>query len=140
MDEKTNASEVQPEIQTVAEENAAENQSAPANEQQNTVNDKSSKPKKKKRQPLGFGSTMLASALGFIIAIVVINVLVMAIGLAMIFAVSSADTSTMPVGDNIVVKIDLTKAIVEQPLSEMESLFSNGDNVVSLQTPKTMLK
>ena len=134
MDEKTNASEVQPEIQTVAEENAAENQSAPANEQQNTTNDKPSKPKKKKRQPLGLGSTMLASALGFIIAIVVINVLVMAIGLAMIFAVSSADTSTMPVGDNIVVKIDLTKAIVEQPLSEMESLFSNGDNVVSLQT------
>lgn len=133
MDEKTNPSEVQPENQTVAPENNTENTSTASTEQPTPKPSKTIKSKTKKSQPLSFGSTMMASALGFIIAIVIINAIVLILGIGLIAAMSSAKPSTPIMGNEIVLKIDLTKQLVEQPLNEVESIFSNGESI-SLHT------
>lgn len=113
----------------VATEGTAPEQEVNANvqstegQQQPTAETK--KKGKKKRQPMGFGKTMLASALGFIIAIMIINVLASLVFFGLVAGVIAASQEAPVTGSNLIVRVDLTKEIAEQSPTELQGLMSN---------------
>ncbi|MBR1516833.1 MAG: S49 family peptidase, partial [Bacteroidales bacterium] len=114
------------------EDNAGNVQSvvAPAESQSATSQSpapQSPSPKARKRKPLTFGATMLASALGFILSIVVVNAICILLGIIFIMAVMAGQKTTTTIDNNIAVKVDLSHPLVEQPVSELESIFSNTE-------------
>lgn len=87
----------------------------------------SSSSKKQDTKPMGFGKTMLASALGMIIAMQamsLISFIVLAVSLAS--ALSSASDDQMPVtGSNLAIEVDLTQPIFERKPNEVSALFGD---------------
>ncbi len=84
---------------------------------------------KKENKPLGFGKTMLASAVGVIIAFAVVNLITSLIFMALIASAvkSTSETASTPiVGDNLAVELDLTQPVTERTPSEFMTLFSQG--------------
>lgn len=84
---------------------------------------------KKENKPLGFGKTMLASAVGVIIAFAVVNLITSLIFMALIASAvkSASETASTPiVGDNLAVEIDLTQTVTERTPSELMTFFSQG--------------
>lgn len=84
---------------------------------------------KKENKPLGFGKTMLASAVGVIIAFAVVNLITSLIFMVLIASAvkSTSETASTPiVGDNLAVELDLTQPVTERTPSEFMTLFSQG--------------
>lgn len=77
------------------------------------------------KQPLGFGKTMLASALGVIIASAILSIIgfFLMVGMLASAIASSSDTSVPVVGDHIFLKIDLSKSYQERTPDNFSSLF-----------------
>lgn len=92
----------------------------------------------KEQKPLSFGKTMLASAVGMVIAFVVLNVaaLVVCLGM-MVSALSSGLENGTPItGNNLAVELDLTQAISERKPNELTTLFGKkeGTSIEQLLT------
>ena len=81
----------------------------------------------KEQKAMGFGKTMLASAVGCIIAFAAINLLTFLLCIGILAsAVSKTESATVVTGSNLAVELDLTQAISERTPSELASLL--GDN------------
>lgn len=88
------------------------------------------------KEPLGFGKTMLASAVGVAIAFVALNVIGFIMGIAFLAAaMSSASGSSTPItGDHIAIEMDLTVPIYERSPSEFMTIVgsSKGTSIEQL--------
>lgn len=88
------------------------------------------------KEPLGFGKTMLASAVGVAIAFVALNVIGFIMGIAFLAAaMSSASGSNTPItGDHIAIEMDLTVPIYERTPSEFMTIVgsSKGTSIEQL--------
>lgn len=93
---------------------------------------------KKEQKPLSFGKTMLASAVGMIIAFVALNVTAMLICIGMMATMlsSSMENSTPISGSNLAVELDLTQTVSERKPNELASLFgeNGGTSIEQLLT------
>ena len=93
---------------------------------------------KKEQKPLGFGKTMLASAVGMMIAFVALNVIAMlfCIGMMATMLSSSMEDSTPISGSNLAVELDLTQTVSERKPNELASLFgeNGGTSIEQLLT------
>lgn len=93
---------------------------------------------KKEQKPLSFGKTMLASAVGMIIAFVALNVITMLICIGMMATMlsSSMENSTPISGSNLAVELDLTQTVGERKPNELASLFgeNGGTSIEQLLT------
>ncbi len=89
------------------------------------------------QKPLGFGKTMLASAVGMIIAFVALNVISLIICLGMMASLlSSTDSGTPITGSDLALEMDLTQTVSERKPSELTSLFNEngGTSIEQLLT------
>ena len=78
-------------------------------------------------KPMGFGKTMLASAVGFIIGTTVLSVLsfLLCMG-ALVSALKSANSDSRPiVAKNFVVELNISGSITEAKPNELATLFSD---------------
>ncbi len=93
---------------------------------------------KKEQKPLSFGKTMLASAVGMMIAFVALNVITMLICIGMMATMlsSSMENSTPISGSNLAVELDLTQYVGERKPNELASLFgeNGGTSIEQLLT------
>ncbi len=82
----------------------------------------------KNKEPLGFGKTMLASAVGFIIGTVVLSVIsFLFFAITMVSLLSSASSDTTPiVGKSFAVELNLTGAVSEAQPNELMALLGNN--------------
>ena len=87
-----------------------------------TTNNHSKEPK-----PLGFGKTMLASAVGFIIGIMALNIIsfIFIIGMLASALSSSMDDSTPITGNQLAVELNVSGAVSEAEPNELMALFGN---------------
>ena len=85
-----------------------------------------SETKKEKKNPT-FGKIMLASGVGTLIVLTIIGLFKLFILFGIIGSVSS--DSAPAVADNSFLRIDLTKPVNERSSSDLESIFSDGNNV-----------
>lgn len=77
-------------------------------------------------KPMGFGKTLLASTLGFIIGSVVLSIITFIITLAALFsALSSVDDSKPISGTKLAVELNLTGSVSETSRNELMSFFEN---------------
>ncbi len=90
-----------------------------------TQNPKTGRPQK---EPMGFGKTMLASAVGFIIGTVVLSVVSFLIfAMMMVSLLSTASSESVPItGKSFAVELNLTGAVTEAQPNELMALL--GDN------------
>jgi len=92
----------------------------------------------KEQKPLSFGKTMLASAIGMIIAFVALNVITMIICLGMMASMLSSgmENGTPLTGDRLAVELDLTQAVYERKPNELMSIFgeNGGTSIEQLLT------
>lgn len=91
----------------------------------------------KDQKPLSFGKTMLASAIGMIIAFVALNIITMIICLGMMASMLSNTESGTPItGSNLAVELDLTQAVSERKPNELMALFGDkgGTSIEQLLT------
>lgn len=81
----------------------------------------------KEQKPLGFGKTMLASAVGVIIAFAVTNILTMILFVGILASSMSkaTETHTPITGSNLAVELDLTNMVTERTPNEFQTLFGN---------------
>lgn len=88
-------------------------------------------PEARKKEPMGFGKTMLASAVGFIIGTVVLSVLSFFLFAAvMVSALSTASSDSTPiVGKSFAVELNITGDVSEGKPNELISLM--GDNTTT---------
>lgn len=88
----------------------------------------------RERKPLGFGGTMLASALGVIIAGAVGCIIMIIFTLAMVVGIAAASSNNgdVDVEDGTFLKIDLQKIAGERAPSQRAQLFSNKGAINSL--------
>ena len=78
------------------------------------------------QKPMGFGKTLLASTLGFIIGSVVLSIITFIITLAALFsALSSVDDSKPISGTKLAVELNLTGSVSETSRNELMSFFEN---------------
>jgi len=84
---------------------------------------------KKTQKPLGFGKTMLASAVGVVIAFAVINIVTFIACICfLVSALAGFDSESGTIdGDNLAVKIDLTLPVSECAPGELTTLISQTD-------------
>ena len=74
---------------------------------------------------MGFGKTMLAAAVGCLIAYFVINLISILLLFAVIGSLGSASEGTAVVKDGTFLKVDLSKAVNECAPGELESAFAD---------------
>ncbi len=88
-------------------------------------------PEARKKEPMGFGKTMLASAVGFIIGTVVLSVLSFFLFAAvMVSTLSTASSDSTPiVGKSFAVELNITGDVSEGKPNELISLM--GDNTTT---------
>ena len=79
-------------------------------------------------KPLGFGKTMLASAVGFIIATVALSIISFIFTMIMLVSVinSSTQSSTPITGSDLAVELDITGVVAEAEPNEIMTLFSDN--------------
>lgn len=93
------------------------------------INSQNSTPTCRQREPLSFGKTMLASAVGMIIASAVLGLFSFIISVIMIVSMIGSMSSGMDSDSNVVVKsntflhIDLTRQVQEASPGALETLF-----------------
>ena len=94
--------------------------------------------KNTEQKPLGFGQTMLASAVGVVIAFAVLNIIafIICMGLLVSALSSSMEQSTPITGSNLAVELDLTQTVSERKLGGITSLFGEkrGTSIEQLLT------
>lgn len=97
---------------------------------------------KKQKEPMGFGRTMLASAVGMIIGFVVINIIGFILMMCiMAAAIASTGNQAVPIsGNNIWLKIDLSKNIVEHKSNNVFVLFGEDETVALNEVLKAIEK
>jgi len=84
----------------------------------------------KTTKPLGFGKTMLASALGFIIGTVALSILTFIFSIiALVSAISSMDSSKPLTGKDFALELNITGVVTEAAPNEIMTLF--GDRATS---------
>lgn len=95
--------------------------------QPNVWEDKKTVSWQSKKEPLSFGKTMLASAVGFIIGTVVLSVIsFIFFAIMMVSMLSSTSSDSTPiVGKSFAVELNLTGAITEAQPNELMSLLGN---------------
>lgn len=95
---------------------------------------------KKERKPMGFWKTMLASTVGVVVAFLIVNmvwVCIMTMFLA--GAVSGMGSSSSVTGNNLFVKLDMTRGIVECSQNEaIMSMMSTSKNMGMDQLMKSI--
>ena len=81
----------------------------------------------KEQKPLGFSKTMLASAVGFIIGIMALNIIsfIFIIGMLASALSSSMDDSTPITGNQLAVELNVSGAVSEAEPNELMALFGN---------------
>lgn len=81
----------------------------------------------KEQKPLGFGKTMLASAVGFIVGIMALNIIsfIFIIGMLASALSSSMDDSTPITGNQLAVELNVSGAVSEAEPNELMALFGN---------------
>lgn len=81
----------------------------------------------KEQKPLGFGKTMLASAVGFIIGIMALNIIsfIFIIGMLASALSSSMDDSTPITGNQLAVELNVSGAVSEAEPNELMALLGN---------------
>ena len=81
----------------------------------------------KEQKPLGFGKTMLASAVGFIIGIMALNIIsfIFIIGMLASALSSSMDDSTPITGNQLAIELNVSGAVSEAEPNELMALFGN---------------
>lgn len=81
----------------------------------------------KEQKPLGFGKTMLASAVGFIIGIMALNIIsfIFIIGMLASALSSSMNDSTPITGNQLAVELNVSGAVSEAEPNELMALFGN---------------
>ena len=81
----------------------------------------------KEQKPLGFGKTMLASAVGFIIGIMALNIIsfIFIIGMLASALSSNMDDSTPITGNQLAVELNVSGAVSEAEPNELMALFGN---------------
>ena len=93
---------------------------------------------KNEQKPLSFGKTMLASAVGMIIAFVALNVITIIICIGMMASMlsSNMENSTPITGNNLALELDLTQMVSERKPNELASLFGEkgGTSIEQLLT------
>lgn len=93
---------------------------------------------KNEQKPLSFGKTMLASAVGMIIAFVALNVITIIICIGMMSSMlsSNMENSTPITGNNLALELDLTQMVSERKPNELASLFGEkgGTSIEQLLT------
>ena len=79
------------------------------------------------QKPLGFGKTMLASAVGFIIGIMALNIIsfIFIIGMLASALSSSMDDSTPITGNQLAIELNVSGAVSEAEPNELMALFGN---------------
>ena len=81
-------------------------------------------------KPLGFGKTMLASAVGFIIATMALSIISFIFFMTMLVSMissSSGSTNSSPIsGKDIAVELDIAGIVAESEPNELLTLFSNN--------------
>ena len=79
-------------------------------------------------KPLGFGQTMLASAVGFIIGTVALSIISFIFLMVMLVSMlSSSSTNNSPIsGKDIAVELDITGVVAESQPNELMTLFNNN--------------
>jgi hypothetical protein len=94
--------------------------------------------KNTEQKPLGFGQTMLASAVGVVIAFAVLNIIafIICMGLLVSALSSSMEQSTPITGSNLAVELDLTQTVSERKPNDITSLFGEkrGTSIEQLLT------
>ena len=81
---------------------------------------------KNNTQPMGFGKTMLASAVGFVIGTVALSLITFLLGIVLLIAaVSGMDDNKPLVGGSYAVELNLTGEVSESAPNELMSLFSD---------------
>ena len=98
-------------------------------ENQNYANPYPNSQPKKERKPLGFGLTMLASAVGVLIAGLILSAIsfVISIIMTVVLLSSISNDQSITVKDGSYVHIDLRKPVQEAAPSALENLFSNNE-------------
>lgn len=98
-------------------------------ENQNYANPYPNSQPKKERKPLGFGLTMLASAVGVLIAGIILSAIsfVISIIMTVVLLSSIGNDQSITVKDGSYVHIDLRKPVQEAAPSALENLFSNNE-------------
>lgn len=87
---------------------------------------------KKERKPMNFGSTMLAAALGVVIASVAGCLLMIVITSAMIAGISQSNSTVEEVEDDTFLKIDLAKIAGERRPDQLTQLSIQSSGLVGL--------
>ena len=79
-------------------------------------------------KPLGFGKTMLASAVGFIVATVALSIISFIFTMIMLVSIinSSTQSSNPITGSDLAVELDITGVVAEAEPNEFASLFSDN--------------
>ena len=94
--------------------------------------------KNTEQKPLGFGQTMLASAVGVVIAFAVLNIIafIICMGLLVSALSSSMEQSAPITGSNLAVELDLTQTVSERKPNDITSLFGEkrGTSIEQLLT------
>lgn len=105
-------------------------------EQNNYCDNNLNQPKK----PMGFGKTLLASTLGFVIGTAIVNIVVFALMVSAIAGMATLKTEEPPIiGNNIFLKIDLTQGIMERTPDALTSI-TNELKVIGLDNIYESLK
>ena len=86
------------------------------------------------RKPMGFGMTMLASATGFIVAIMATQLLSVIFFIGMLASfIGGGDSDATPLtGSGYAVELDFTGEMSECPAGELQALFTRG-NALSIE-------
>ena len=94
--------------------------------------------KNTEQKPLGFGQTMLASAVGVVIAFAVLNIIAFIICMGLLVSALSRgmEQSTPITGSNLAVELDLTQTVSERKPNDITSLFGEkrGTSIEQLLT------
>lgn len=85
----------------------------------------------KERKPLGFGKTMLASAVGVIVAFAVMNVIsfIFLVGMIMSMAMSLSDKTAAIEGEGLMLSIDLDQPMSEHSGTDIQDLFGKNERL-----------
>lgn len=90
------------------------------------TNHKENQFEKDQRKTMGFGKTLLASTLGFIIGTTIVNITIFVITITAIVGMATLKTEESPIiGKNIFLKIDLTQGIMERTPDALSNITND---------------
>ncbi|MBR6441457.1 MAG: hypothetical protein IKS44_05350, partial [Bacteroidales bacterium] len=80
---------------------------------------------KKNPKPMGFGKTMLASAVGMLLAMAALYVISLTLVTGMLISaiMDGVEDKEPLIGDNFVVELSVDGMVTESPASDLQTLF-----------------